>query len=318
MKAMKSVMYSFFLLCLSMLSGCGGKDAEIIEEEIDPPGAPSKTWQEDWGTGKDKHDMLLQRVYYDDDVAIYFDEDMDFSQKWMDALLPKVWRYTKSVYGDFGKENRLYCIMHANKYSGGHPASYLDASHGNRNAIDNGSGRDGNTSWKDEYDSYGIPIHEVGHIVEGGSKGIRESPAFGIWGDSKWCEIYTYDVYKGIGMNTEAKLTYDICMATSDVYPRPGTHWFRDWFYPIYSKYGGSKVLNEFFVLLSKNFPTHKDDTGTYSLYDRGMNMGEFIHFWSGAAGVNLKEQATLAFGWSDDYEAQFMQAQEDFPNVNY
>jgi hypothetical protein len=44
------------------------------------------------------------------------------------------------------------------------------------------------------------------------------------------------------------------------------------------------------------------------------MNMGEFVHFWSGAAGVNLKAQATTAFGWTSEYEAQFIAAQAAFP----
>jgi len=318
MKPIHLILYFFMALGAVALVACSSD--EVTTEEKEPEGTPPKTWQEDWGEGKDKHDMLLQRVYYDDDVAIYFDEDMDFSQTWLNTLLPKVWRYTRSVYGDFGEENRLYCVMHATKYSGGHPASYINSSHHYRNTIDNGSGTDGKHSWKDEYNSYGIPIHEIGHIVEGASLGIRESPAFGIWGDSKWCEIYTYDVYKGVGMNTEARLTYDLCMATSDIYPRAGTYWFRDWFYPVYSSYGESKVLSRYYELLAANFPTELDveEGGRNRKYTRGMTMGEFIHFWSGAAKTNLKARATIAFGWSDDYEAQFQQAQKDFPDIKY
>jgi hypothetical protein len=44
------------------------------------------------------------------------------------------------------------------------------------------------------------------------------------------------------------------------------------------------------------------------------MNWGEFIHFWSGAAGVNLKPLATSAFGWTSTFETQFNQARIDFP----
>ena len=39
-------------------------------------------------------------------------------------------------------------------------------------------------------------VHEVAHIVEGGSKNTQRSPQFGIWGDSKWAEIFIYDVYR--------------------------------------------------------------------------------------------------------------------------
>ena len=44
------------------------------------------------------------------------------------------------------------------------------------------------------------------------------------------------------------------------------------------------------------------------------MNWGEFIHFWSGAAGVSLKPLATAAFGWTSTFETQFNQARIDFP----
>jgi hypothetical protein len=95
---------------------------------------------------------------------------------------------------------------------------------------------------------------------------------------------------------------------SSDNFPRANTHWFRDWFYPIYNSYGGSQVLNRFFSLLAQYFPKNGNN------YSRGMNWGEFVHFWSGAAGVNLKSLATTAFGWPAQYETQFNQARIDFP----
>jgi len=48
--------------------------------------------------------------------------------------------------------------------------------------------------------------------------------------------------------------------------------------------------------------------------YSRDMNWGEFVHFWSGAAGTNLKTLATNAFGWPSAWETMFQQAQRDFP----
>lgn len=109
-------------------------------------------------------------------------------------------------------------------------------------------------------------------------------------------------------------------MNVTDDYPQKGTAWFKDWFYPIYSKYGGNPVLNEYFNLLSKNFPTKTIDLGRE--YTRDMNLGEFVHFWSGAAKANLMQLALDAFGPKDeqgnDWLAQFDQARKDFPNVNY
>jgi hypothetical protein len=95
---------------------------------------------------------------------------------------------------------------------------------------------------------------------------------------------------------------------TTDNFPVAGTHWFRDWFYPIYNNYGGTQVLNRFFQMLAQHFPKSGNS------YSRNMNWGEFIHFWSGAAGVSLKPLATAAFGWTSTFETQFNQARNDFP----
>ncbi len=267
----------------------------ITTSDIPPP-----TWKEHWF----EHNQLLQRLYYDYDVAIYYDDAMSRSITWPHQFLVDMWRYTKSVYGDYGGENRLYAIFHQGKYGGGHPSTYFDASHDYRNVIDCGAGSWGSaTGWNVD-----VLAHEVGHIVEGASNGIHKSPAFGLWGDSKWAEIYIYDVYKGIGWDCEAIRWYDHCRNITDNFPRSNTYWFRDWFYPIYRDHGGSTVLPDFFVLLAQYFPKNGSE------YARAMNWGEFVHFWSAAAGTSLKRLATTAFGWSSDWEKQFRQAQMDFP----
>jgi hypothetical protein len=48
------------------------------------------------------------------------------------------------------------------------------------------------------------------------------------------------------------------------------------------------------------------------------MNMGEFVHFMSGAAGTNLKARATTAFGWPSNYETEFNNARAQFPQITY
>ena len=265
---------------------------------------PPETWQEHWFG----HDQLLTRVYYNDEVAIYYDDDMDSSITWPYQLINNLWVYTKSVYGNFGSENRLYAIFHQNKYGGGHPSTYFDAHHDYRNVIDCGPGPWNNpTGW-----TIDVLTHECGHIVEIASYTSHGSPAFALWGDSKWMEIYQYDVYIKLGLISEATRWYTNCMNTTDDFPTDNTHWFKDWFYPIYNNYGGSTVLNKFFKLLSQNFPKQGYD------YTRDLNWGEFVHFWSGATGVNLKSLATSAFGWPSEWESQFIKAQTDFPNVTY
>ncbi len=298
---------------LNMINNDGGI-LQIAEWEIFGTGGggtvplanPPATWQEHWF----EHNEVLSLVYFDNDVAVYYDKDVNPSVTWPYQYLGDVWRYTKKVYGNFGKNPRMYAILHGNKYSGGHPSGYFDASHDYRNVIDVGPG-----PWTSfDYGAVAIPTHEVAHIVEGDSKGSHGSPAFGLWGDSKWAEIYNYDVYRGLGRDDFATRWYNEQINRSDNFPRANTYWFRDWFFPIYRQYGESKVLNEYFTLLAKCFPKKAN---SYD-YARAMNWGEFVHFWSGAAGVNLKSLATNAFGWTETTEAQFKQAQADFKCFRY
>ncbi len=91
----------------------------------------------------------------------------------------------------------------------------------------------------------------------------------------------------------------ELYMEQADNFPVEGTKWFKNWFWPIYTNYGKSKVLASYFKLLSIHFPKKTIPSGVE--YTRRMNLGEFIHFFSGAAGVNLKAQATTAF-WLVNY----------------
>jgi len=69
---------------------------------------------------------------------------------------------------------------------------------------------------------------------------------------------------------------------------------------------------------LAQNFPILKE-TPTWGMeYARDMNFGEFVHFWSGAAQVNLQPLAENAFGWTDQYQKEFTKAQNDFPSIKY
>ena len=101
-----------------------------------------------------------------------------------------------------------------------------------------------------------------------------------------------------------------------DDFPRPRTRWFRNWFYPIYVKYGKGRFLTRFFKLLSENFPQKPYIASP--TYARRMNLGEFVHFWSGAAKTNLKKTASDAFGWTSQTNAEFEKARVNFPKVTY
>lgn len=313
---------SFFLLALvffaalatnscskSAKAGPFEQPVSAIDTSTPPSGAPPLYWQERWLD----HKQYLTRVAYNDEVAIYFDNNMERSITWPLAFMTDVWKYTKSVYGNFGNENRLYCVFHRKNYSGGRTGNIFDESDNYRSLADVAT--DGSFENPVEWNIDAI-VHEVGHIVEGSSFNVHESPAYTVWGDSKWAEIFQYDVYLNIGKPAEAERLKNIYMAQSDNFPVAGTFWFKNWFYPIYTNYGKSQLLASYFKLLSVYFPKKTISSGVE--YTRRMNLGEFIHFFSGAAGVNLKDQATLAFGWTSTTDAQFNQAKQDFPGIIY
>ena len=323
-------MKNTFSLSIAVLSGliilaCNGKKQDFnvvppappLVVEVDPPGAPPKQWKEHWF----EHVQLLNRVHYDTSVVVYYDGDVKAAVTWPKTYMAEAWNYTKKHYGKFGDDSRLFVVMHAGKYSGGHPGTYLNSNHDYRNVTD--CGASSFDAWLTGIDNdIDLSTHEIGHIVEGASKGVKESPAFDIWHDSKWMEIYQYDVYLGLNRTADAQRWYAKMMGVSDNYPRAGTQWFKNWFLPIYDNYGKVKVLNGFFTMLSLHFPKRQItvQNKSYQEYTRKMNFGEFIHFWSGAAKTDLAPLALSAFGPKDekgaDWAPMLAKAQTDFPVI--
>jgi hypothetical protein len=268
-----------------------------------PP--PPATWQEHWF----EHNQLLQLVDYNDDVAIYFDADVDRTMAaWTLPFLTNVWRYTRATYGEFKNgttDGRLYGIFHQGRYSGGHPSTYFDSSHDMRNVSDCGPG-----PWPAS--GIDLPSHETAHVVEGANNGVQGSPAFGVWMDSKWSEFYQYDLYMALGLTSDADRVFTRYTNQTDDFPQAGSHWFRDWFYPLWRDHGHAQVMVRFFQLLAQHFPK---SGGRYS---RDLTFAEFVHFMSGAAQFNLKAQANMAFGANNPTDAQFNAARTAFPQVTY
>jgi hypothetical protein len=260
---------------------------------------PKAQWQEHWAG----HTELLSLAFSNSSVNIYFDDAVSPSVTWVNQDFTNVWEYVKQNYGSFS-DPKVNMIFHSQPgYSGGHPAVVFDADHDYTNAGDLGGSWETREGW-----NLHASIHEIGHIVEGGSKGVHNSPSFPIWGDSKWAEIFIYDVMKRLGWEGDAQQAYNDFVVKEESFPKPGTHWFRDWFFPIYDRADSSAALNRYFDLLAQYFPQHNGE------YTRDLNLGEFVHFWSGAAQYDLSLQADTAFGWSKDLEMQFRQAQIDFP----
>ncbi|GAA4792696.1 hypothetical protein GCM10023231_21080 [Olivibacter ginsenosidimutans] len=299
---------------LSLCDSCkkSSSEGEQPDDALTLP-PPPETWQEHWF----EHKQVVKRIFYNDRIAVYFDDDVDtVATRWMFPFIDSVWTYTRSVYGDFGPSdttNRLFAIFHTDKYGGGHPFMYYDDSHDNRNGIDIGSGADAwikQTNWETN-----TIIHEISHVVEFISKNVVESPAFTVWGDSKWAEIFVYDVYKHLNRPKKLNDAFNDFSNGTDNFPRANTAWFRNWFYPIYTQHEEAKVLNGFFEKLAEAFPKKAHPVVGHE-YERRMNLGEFVHFWSAAAGANLSTRARLAFGsdWLDD----FAKAQAQFGSLKY
>lgn len=270
-------------------------------------GDPPQTWQEHWF----EHDQLLSLAGARGHVALYIDRDVpDDVVTWLLPYLDDAWQYTKQTYGGLGPDPLLYSILHQGRYAGGHPSSYQDPSHDHRNVTDCGPGpyRDGDRGVHD------MVTHEMSHIVEGANNGAWGSPAFPIWGDSKWAEFFIHDVYTALGRQqwaADAAAQFD---RTSDDFPRPGTHWFRDWWRPLRDGTGGGPgVMVRFFALLAVHFPR-----GVDTRYLRDLNWGEYLHFTSGAAGGDVTGLARRAFGWSRRWSRELARARAEFPAVRY
>ena len=114
-------------------------------------------------------------------------------------------------------------------------------------------------------------------------------------------------------MNDHAQRVFTKFTNTSDTFPRANTHWFRDWFYPLWRDHGHAQAMVNFFKLLAKYFPT--DSSGAFS---RDMNWGEFVHFMSGAAHADLLSQARTAFGPNFPKDAELAQAKQTFSQITY
>ncbi|EDM35584.1 endoglucanase-related protein [Pedobacter sp. BAL39] len=310
------------------------------------PDGLTATWLEHWGN----HNQFLRLFDYTDHIAVYHDQYMFSSVTWPKQVFSDAWAYVKQTYGGnatFGTDQRLRLILHrvipaTDNLGGGHPAHYLDSSHDFKNVLDCGLG-----DWSlPEGQNIGLPVHEMGHIVEDNIDGIKGSPTGVIWGDSKFMEIFNYDVYKKIGLDRMAADVVTEMEAKNPYrsYPGiafPGVRWFTEWFYPIYNQHGKEQLLNKYFQVLRANFPRN----GNRIERSKPMNLGEFVHFYSGAAGVDLSAQARIAFNpalgadhwpdkdegdpkywppykapqyWTEYGEAQFQQAKRDFPNVRY
>ena len=284
------------------LVGEGGAAGETGTSGPCPGGpAPSATWKEHW----EGHAEQLTLRSFDDCVAVYLDASLGATDTaWLSSFLGKAWLYNLTTYGALGSE-RLYVVLHQGKFVDGHIANDHEPSHDYQNVIDVGA-----TTWQaGDYDSVGSLLSEL--VAHTAVLTKRGSPAAEIWGDAGFAQIYKYDLYLGLGMADEASKAFDEFTPIAQTYPYAGSYWFSDFYYPVWRDHGKARVLVDFFILLDRYY-------GATNQVMPPMNWGEYIHFLSGAAGAEVKTQATYAFGWNNTWEAQFQKAKTDFPGITY
>jgi hypothetical protein len=267
------------------------------------PGGPTPppTWKEHW----DKHAEELTLRDYDACVAVYVDADMSGTDSaWLSAFLSQAWAYNLTTYGELGSE-RLYVVLHLDKFIGGRSSAFYETTHDGHNVIDVGA-----NNWKaGDYDRVGTPLSEL--VASTAVPGKRGSPGAAQWGHWGFAQIYKYDLYSGLGMDAQATQAFDAFNPTVDTYPVPGSYWFADFYYPIWRDHGKARALVDFFGLLGQYYPATDQVMAP-------MTWGQYIHFMSGAAGVEVQTQATYAFGWNDGWEADLQKAKGDFPGITY
>ena len=160
---------------------------------------PPESWQEHWFD----HRQLLRLYESDEHCAVYLDPDVRRAEvRWLPRYISAAWHYSKATYGDaFGPDPRIYSIHHAGRHGGGHAGYYVSPVHDYHNVSDCGldTWRESNTLARE------LPAHEIGHSVESANNGTHGSPAYEIWGDSKWAEFYIYDLYTALGMHRDAR-----------------------------------------------------------------------------------------------------------------
>jgi hypothetical protein len=68
----------------------------------------------------------------------------------------------------------------------------------------------------------------------------------------------------------------------------------------------------KYLSLLQKYYPAGADT------WMPTMNYGQYFHFMSGAAGVDLEPLAREAFQFRPEFEAELASAKKDFPEIKY
>ncbi|RXG21234.1 discoidin domain-containing protein [Leeuwenhoekiella aequorea] len=306
---MKNITLKLILLLgiLTVMHSCVQDDSSLIDglpDSIinkDPDGSPPRGVNEDWSD----HNEVLTRQALIGSVGIYFDPEVNRESEWSFDFFGNIWPRTLSIYGRYGEPSSLYVVAHGEDKST-YVGNYLEEGSTSRNIIDF-------PLLHTEFDSQtaDLALALMAKIVESAYGNTSGSPAEGVW-NNKFTELFIYDSYLSQDMENEAERVKTLFSATSETFPSPDSFWFRDWFLPIYDTYNGASTYNAFFSLIKNKYPVDGIK------YIRQMNVGEFVHFFSGAAGTNLQPLFENAFGWNPDWAQELLIAQAQFPEMPY
>ncbi|UJH90668.1 discoidin domain-containing protein [Antarcticibacterium sp. 1MA-6-2] len=263
----------------------------------DPEGSPPRGFTENYNG----HDEILNRQILSGSVGVYYDPEVDRSIEWPLEFFPNAWSYITNTYGKIGSVNSLYVVGHGEEKPSFF-STYFDEETGNRNIIDFPIL---NSEMTPETTDEAIML--LADLVENANNNVKTAPGSEVWGDA-FTEIFTYDLYVGLGMEADAERVKAEYMETTF----NGVNWFRDFFLPLYETYDGATTFRRFFNLLSSNYPIDGDQ------YARNLTLGEIVHFFSGSTGDDLEDLAQAAFNFGDVNQQELLQARGEFPSLNY
>ena len=292
------------------------------------------------------HNRTVTRTYLDDNIALYYDQHVPSpatASAWMAPVFSEAWKHAKATYGQM-IDPILYIIGNQDGTDQTNPiidpydvygvAGVVYGYVGPPDAHDHNSYRNTafsiSTTWATDTNkrnwNFASLTHEMSHIIETTNNENFYSPSARVWGDSKFAGIFQYDLAVYLATKTDAQgqplVPTDLAAFMRSEWQTDiddyGAFWMRDWFYPIYSGVLGNTAtankgpgfLAKYYQLLAQHYPR------VNNRYEKGMNLGEFIHFSAGAAGVDLLAQAKTAFRWSPLVEQQLYDAQRDYPQI--
>jgi len=237
------------------------------------------------------------------------------------------WQHVFDCYGDELSDSQLHVLLIPMEEGGGLASiyDYRNSASFYRNMVYIKAHKSWFQNRAESGYIYDVMAHELCHIVEGVGGGYNGSMFYPIWGDSKWAEILQYDIFTALGSPRAASWHRDYTEGSNPGggadYPDKDrkSYWYRDFLYPTYNLYGKTEMLKKFWKLQGQHYRQKNGSFQGNSTNPGGRgNLGELIHFWSAACGVDVKPFAINAFGWNNQFEAWLQQAKLDYPALIY